>query len=119
MRGFDPASPVSDEHIRNELNAILTAGHETTAVALGWALYELGRHPDSLAKLRAELDACGPDFDPALALTLPYLDAVCKETVRLHPILSECARVPIQPMQILGRDIHAGEAMVISIVGVH
>ena len=112
-------NPVSDEHIRNELNAILTAGHETTGVALSWALYELGRHPEILAKLRAELDACGSDFDPTLALTLPYLDAVCKEAVRLHPILSECARVPMQPMQILGRDIHPGEAMVISIVGIH
>jgi cytochrome P450 family 110 len=120
MNARDEAgNPVSDEHIRNELNAILTAGHETTAVALGWALYELGRNPRILAKLRAELDARGPDFDPALALTLPYLDAVCKETVRLHPILSECARVPMQPMQILGRDIHLGEAMVISIVGIH
>jgi len=120
MNACDEAgNPVSDEHIRNELNAILTAGHETTAVALGWALYELGRHPPVLAKLRAEVDACGPDFDPALALTLPYLDAVCKETVRLHPILSECARVPMQPMQILGRNIQPGEAMVISIVGIH
>jgi cytochrome P450 family 110 len=120
MNARDEAgNPVSDEHIRNELNAILTAGHETTGVALAWALYELGRHPEILAKLCAELGAAGPALDPARALTLPYLDAVCKETVRLHPILSECARVPMQSIQILGRDIAPGQAMVISIVGIH
>lgn len=120
MNSRDEAGqPVSDEHIRNELNAILTAGHETTAVALGWAIYELARHPEVLEKLRAELAPVGPDFDPALALTLPYLDAVCKETVRLHPILSECARIPMTPMQVLGQDIAANQPLVISIVGIH
>ena len=111
--------PVSDEHIRNELNAVLSAGHETTAVALGWAMYELARHPHVLEKLRAELAPLGPDFDPSLALTFPYLDAVCKEAVRLHPILSECARIAIEPMRVLGHEIAAGQAMVISITGIH
>lgn len=111
--------PVSDEHIRNELNAVLSAGHETTGVALGWAIYELARNPHVLEKLRAELATVGPDFDPSLALTLPYLDAVCKEAVRLHVILSECARVAIQPMQVLGHEIAPGQAMVISITGIH
>jgi cytochrome P450 len=36
---------ISDADIHDELITILTAGHETTAVALSWALYELGRHP--------------------------------------------------------------------------
>lgn len=112
-------NPYSDEFIRYELNAVLTAGHETTGVALGWALYELARHPEVVAKLRAELQAAGLESDLGLILTLPYLDAVCKETIRLHPILSECARVPIEPMEILGRTIQAGQALVISIVAIH
>ena len=110
---------VSDEHIRNELNAILTAGHETTAVALGWAIYELARHPEVMEKLRAELAPLGSDFDPALALTLPYLDAVCKEAVRMHPPLAECARIPMTPMRVLGQEIAADQPLVISIVGIH
>ncbi len=115
----EQGNPYSDEFIRYELNAVLTAGHETTGVALGWALYELGRHPEVLSKLRSELRTVGPDPDPGMLLTLPYLDAVCKETIRLHPILSECARVPIEPVEILGRTIPAGQALVISIVGIH
>jgi len=111
--------PYGELHICNELLSILTAGHITTGVALAWALYELGRHPDVMAKLRADLDGAGgePDLDAILAL--PYLSAVCNEAIRLHPILAECARVPIEPVEILGTAIPAGEALVMSIVGIH
>jgi cytochrome P450 len=111
--------PVTDQHIRNELNAVLSAGHETTGVGLGWAIYELAHNPHVLEKLRAELAPLGSDFDPSLALTLPYLDAVCKEAVRLHPILAECARIAIEPMEVLGHHIAANQACVISITGIH
>jgi len=116
----EKGNPVSDEHIYNELLSVLTAGQMTTAVALAWALYELGRHPEITAKLRAELDAVGPDPDPSLILTsLPYLDAIAKETIRLHPILSECARIPMEPVQIRGRTVLPRQALVVSIVSIH
>lgn len=115
----DDGNLVDSDYIHTELNSILSAGHETTAVALSWALYELGLHPEIVTKLRAELDAAGPNPEPELLLTLPYLDAVCNEAIRLHPILAECARIPIQPMEIAGHHIPAGRAMAISIVGIH
>jgi len=122
----EKGNPVSDEHICNELLSVLTAGQMTTAVATAWALYELGRHPRVAAKLRAELEALDPDPERPAAgpdlsqvLTAPYLEAVFKETVRLHPILSECARVPMEPMQIRGRTVQPGQALVVSIVSIH
>ena len=116
----EKGDPVSDEHICNELLSVLTAGQMTTAVALAWALYELGRHPEITAKLRAELAAAGPEPDPSLILTsMPYLDAIIKETIRLHPILSECARIPLEPVQIRGRTVQPGQALVVSIVSIH
>lgn len=115
----EDGNPVNSDYIHTELNSILSAGHETTAVALGWTLYELGQHPEILKKLRDELAAAGPDPDPSLILTLPYLDAVCKEAIRLHPILAECARIPMQPMEIAGHHIPAGRALAVSIVGIH
>jgi cytochrome P450 len=111
--------PVSDEHICNELLSVLTAGHMTTAVATAWALYELGRHPQVVAKMREELEAGGAAPTPAEILTMPYLEAVFKETVRLHPILAECARVPMEPVEICGRVVQPGQALVVSIVGIH
>jgi cytochrome P450 family 110 len=116
---YEDGSPMPDEEIRDELMTIMQGGHETTATVLAWALYELGRHPNILAKLRAELEASGPDLDPNVIAKLPYLSAVCDETVRLHPILAECARVPLVPMEILGHSMSPGQALVISIVSIH
>jgi cytochrome P450 len=115
----EDGSPMRDSEIRDELITILQGGHSTTAAVLAWALYELGRHPDVLAKLRAELENSGVADDPSQIVRLPYLGAVCDETVRLHPILSECARVLTTPQEILGHTIPAGNALVISIVGIH
>jgi cytochrome P450 len=112
-------SPMRDDEIRDELITVLQGGHETTAAVLAWALYELGRHPDVLAKLRAELENSGVKDDPSLVIKLPYLGAVCDETVRLHPILSECARVLTAPQEILGYTIPAGNALVVSITAIH
>jgi len=109
--------PLNDAHICDELISILSAGHQTTAVALAWAIYELSRHPEVVSKLRVELESV--EDDPSVVLKLPYVSAVCNETIRLHPILAECARVPTAPLEILGYTIPAGQALVISIVGIH
>src|SRR5262245_1738812 len=64
--------PFSELHICNALLSVLTARHVSTCVALAWALYELGRNPDVLAKLRAELDGAGGEPDPEATLARPY-----------------------------------------------
>ena len=115
----EDGSPMRDDEIRDELITILQGGHETTAAVLAWALYELGQHPEILAKLRAELENSGVVDDPSQIVKLPYLGAICDETVRLHPILAECARVLTAPLDILGHTIPAGNAVVISITAIH
>lgn len=116
---YEDGSPMKDSEIRDELITIMQGGHETTATVLAWALYELGRHPKVLEKLRTELENSGAADDPGLVVKLPYLGAVCDETVRLHPILAECARVLTTSHEILGHTIPAGDSLVISIVGIH
>jgi cytochrome P450 len=70
------------------------AGHETTALLLTWALWELARNPAAQADLHAELDDAlgapgadaGDDSVTADAVRdLGYLDAVVDESTRLHP----------------------------------
>ena len=120
MRASDEdGRPYTQLHICNELLAILSAGHLTTGVALAWVLYEVGRDPIVRAKLRAELEAAGPDLRAQHMLSLPYLAAVCNETIRLHPILAECGRIPIEPIEILNHTIPANQALIISIVSIH
>ena len=94
----EDGSPMSDEELRDELMTLLVAGHETTASSLAWAIERLVRHPHALARLRAELEA-GDD---------EYVDAVCKETLRLRPILALVLRRLTEPMEIGGRLLPAG-----------
>ncbi|HEX6443567.1 MAG TPA: cytochrome P450, partial [Streptosporangiales bacterium] len=49
-------SGLDDGEVRDEVMTLLLAGHETTANALTWTWYELGRHPEVLARLVGELD---------------------------------------------------------------
>ena len=109
--------PVSDAHILNELMLILASGHQTTGEALALAIYELSRHPEVVSKLRAELESA--EANPTDVLKLPYVSAVCNETLRLHSIAPHTGRLLLAPLEILGYAIPAGHALVISIVGIH
>lgn len=116
---YDDGKPMADDDIVAELGTILMSGHETTAVALAWALYELGRHPDVLERLREELDALEPDPDPALVVKQPYLGAVCDETLRFHTILTEVGRVADTGRELLGHQIPAGIVVAVSMSAIH
>jgi cytochrome P450 len=110
---------MQDEDIQDELVTILLAGHNTTATAMAWALYELGRHPAELEKLRAELATLGSDPEPELIVQLPYLSAICNETLRLHTILAETGRVLTSPLTLFGHTIQPGISVMVSIIGIH
>jgi cytochrome P450 len=54
--------------LRDQLVAVLLAGRDTTASSLSWTIYELGRHPEVVARLRAEILATvGPHRTPTYA----------------------------------------------------
>ncbi len=53
---YDDGSAMSREDIRDDLLALLCAGHETTATTLAWVFERLSRHPDVLSALAAEAD---------------------------------------------------------------
>jgi len=116
---YEDGSPMCDADICDELITILLAGMETTATALAWTLYELGRHPAVLEKLRTELEGLGAEADPSLLVRLPYLSAVCNETLRLHTLLAEVARECTAPLECLGYTVPLGYAVGISIIAVH
>ncbi len=91
-------TPLTDTELRDQLVTLLLAGHETTATALSWALYELGRDADQLAKARAAADAGDDD----------YLEAVMKESMRLHPVIPMVVRHLMEPATIGGHDLPRG-----------
>ena len=76
-----------DDELKDELLTILFAGHETTATTLAWAFYQIHQNLDVREKLQQELDSLGENPDPMEIAQLPYLNAVCLETLRMYPVL--------------------------------
>jgi cytochrome P450 len=106
----EDGSPMSDGEIRDELLTLLTAGHETTATSLSWAVERLARHPRKLERLRAEVEAGGDDA---------YLTATIQETLRLRPVISIVIRRLTEPVEIGGYVLPAGVSATPSVYLVH
>jgi cytochrome P450 family 110 len=83
----EEGQPMTEVELRDELMTLLLAGHETTATALTWAVYWIGQNPTVREKLLAELTMWSKNPDLSLIARLPYLNAVCAETLRLYPVL--------------------------------
>jgi cytochrome P450 len=82
----------------------LVTGYETTATALAWALYWLHQNPPVLRRLLSDLEG----RDVGTATESRYLDAVCKEVLRIHPVIPIVARRLQADAVIDGRVIPAG-----------
>lgn len=82
----EDGNPMSDAELRDQLVTLLFAGHETTATALAWAFYWLHKLPQVREKLMSELATVTDVSDIKALNQLPYLDAVCMETLRIYPV---------------------------------
>ncbi|KAF3787771.1 Geraniol 8-hydroxylase [Nymphaea thermarum] len=83
-----PTSGFTRQNIRPLLSDIFIAGAETSSTTVEWAMAELLRHPDKMAAARSELKQAigiGRAVQESDIPRLPYLNAVVKETLRLHP----------------------------------
>lgn len=88
---------ISDEDVLAQVPTFLVAGHETTSTATTWALYALCLRPDIQTKLREELltvETETPSMDELVELS--YLDAVVRETLRLHAPVPSTVRVAMK-----------------------
>ena len=116
---YDDGSRMSEDELTDQLNTLLIAGHETTAIAIAWAMYWILINPDVLAKTKAEIKQLGTDPDPVAYTQLDYLSAVVKETLRIRPIITENMRLLTAPMELLGYEVPAGHNVGFSISLLH
>ena len=83
---------LTDAELRDNLVTLLLAGHETTATALAWAFHDLARNPAVLARAQEAADARDDT----------YLEAVLKESLRVHPVIGQVARLVKEPVAVGG-----------------
>jgi len=111
---------MTDEELRDELMTLLVAGHETTATALTWALYWTHQIPEVQQKLLAEIDSLGENPDPMSLFKLPYLTAVCQETLRIYPVgMLTFPRLAKESEEVTGKYLEAGSVILGSIYLLH
>ncbi|MFZ9738181.1 MAG: cytochrome P450 [Prochlorotrichaceae cyanobacterium] len=111
---------LTDPELRDELMTLLLAGHETTATALTWGLYFLQRHPEVREKLQAELATLPTPWDPMQVIRLPYLEAICNETLRIHPVaMTTFPRRVEVPTTLMGHDLYPGDFILGSMFLIH
>jgi cytochrome P450 len=106
----ETGAAMSDRQLRDEAVTFLLAGHETTALALTWAFYLLGQHPEVGAALTAEADAVlgdGP-FTFEDLHRLPLAEQVVNESLRLYPPAWLIGREAGQDCEIGGHTIPKG-----------
>ena len=118
----DPATgrPLTDDEIRNELIVFMSAGHDTTATTLTYALWALGCHPEMQSKVRAETDAIGdreltPDDVPRLRYTVQVLH----EALRLCPPAPSIPRLITRDIEVDGHLVKAGTLCTVGVYAMH
>lgn len=78
---------LDDRQVRAESMTLMLAGHDTTAAALDWIWFSLGRFPDVAKRCQTEIDSVlkGREVTVADLPQLKYLEATIRETLRMYP----------------------------------
>ncbi|MCV3213330.1 cytochrome P450 [Plectonema radiosum NIES-515] len=82
----EQGQPLTDVEILDNLLLLLSTGNESTTAAICWSWYCVYRNPEIQEKLLQEIENLGDCSDPINLYRLPYLTAVCNETLRMYPI---------------------------------
>uniref|UniRef100_A0A7N0V7D7 Uncharacterized protein n=1 Tax=Kalanchoe fedtschenkoi TaxID=63787 RepID=A0A7N0V7D7_KALFE len=119
----DPASSLSMNQVKALLKDIVIGGTDTTATITEWALSKLLKHPETLEQVYQELNqVVGLDsmVEESHLPQLHYLNAVLKETHRLHPALPLLVpRRPSQTTDVCGYTIPQGTKILINVWAIH
>jgi cytochrome P450 len=106
----EDSKPLNDQEVRDAIITILIAGHDTTALALGWALIEIAGHAEVSARISDELRRVtgGGPPDAEQLPALEYLDGAIRESLRLRTVAPFVVRLTKRPFAVCGREYPAG-----------
>jgi cytochrome P450 len=113
--------PLSDRQVRDEVLTVMSAGYDTTALALTWAWVLLARTPVMAARMRAEIDAVLGDRPASAAdvSRLHYVGQVVAETLRLYPSAWAIMREAARDTSLGGQRISGGTTVLLSLWVLH
>jgi len=118
LSAVDPetGASMSDEQVRDEIMAMLIAGHETVSTGLTWTWYLLSKYPEAEARVAAEVRRVCGDRPPAFAdlPDLRYTTRAIQEAMRLYPPLWVIGRMPTVDVEIGGYPIARGSVLLVT-----
>jgi cytochrome P450 len=117
----DGTATMSKREVIDQLLTFLFAGHETTALAMTYALYEVGACPSVRERLHRELDGVLDGSRPTVAALgdLAVTERVVTETVRLYPPAHTIPRTTTRDVTVGGYDVPAGVPTFLALHSVH
>lgn len=123
MAGSDPESGrrMDTAELRDNLLTFIVAGHETTALALAWALYLCGFDQAVQDRARAEAQAALGDRAATAAdlAQLGFIRQVIEETMRLYPPAAFLSRSARAQDELCGREVRPGDTVILPIYALH
>lgn len=106
-----------EEGLVDSMMTFLAAGHETSAAAFTWTVYLLGQHREEQSRLRKEIksgiSSVTDTIDSNQLDGLPYLHAVCQESLRMYAPIPFTVRDANKDTSILGQFIPRGTMIII------
>jgi cytochrome P450 len=112
-----PAQPLSRQELHDNVRSFLSAGHETTALTLMWALWLIAQDVETQARLHDEIErvvGAGP-VDDAHIERLVFAGQVVNETLRLFPSAVVTVRQTREPIVLAGEALPAGAVLCVCI----
>jgi cytochrome P450 len=123
LEGEDPETKrrMSTPELRDNLLTFIVAGHETTALTLGWSLYLCAYDQAVQERARAEAQSVlgGRAATGADVARLPYIRQIIDEALRLYPPAGIISRTAQVADTLCGRDIRAGDTVIVPIYALH
>ncbi|MFC4359374.1 cytochrome P450 [Halobium salinum] len=118
---FEDGSGLSDRKLRDHLVTMLFAGHETSSLALSYAILLLSQHPEKADRLREEVETVAGDgrLGAADVRHLDYTDRVLTETLRRYPPAAVLFREPVEPTTVGGYRVAPGTTLTLPAFRIH
>jgi cytochrome P450 len=120
-RDPETGQQMTQEELVHNMQFFIVAGHETTALALSWALYLLAHSPQWQDRVRAEVTsrlngrAAGPDD----LVAMPLVEQVLEEAMRLYPPVGLLARTVLAKDELCGRQVQPNDIIFLPIWALH